>query len=168
MTTGISSRLSYDTTAYDADVQQSTNPLGYYVSPDYYANCEKCAPEVGQAYPTNFRRTSEPRIDIENTLTSRTWKRDKRQTNGEKWDDFEDLKIKYENFETLRDCGPDNTAQHSLLQEPKLNYRSMSTDHLVFTSLPINPQDYIPDIRQPGASSRDIAINQYRQLTKNR
>lgn len=165
MTTGTSSRLSYDTSAYASDIGQSTSPLSYMLDPYSSQNCGRCFPEVGAAYPAKPKRDTDPRIDIENTLTSRKWKRDKRQINGEPWDDFNELQTKYANNEQLPECMPNTIeSRHSLLTDPRINSKSRTTEHLVFSSLPISAQDYIPTLRNPGKSSRDIAIEEYRRI----
>lgn len=165
MTTGNSGRLSYDPSSYESEVGQSTNPLSYLTNPIYARNCDRCYPEVGQAFPNNYRRETDPRVEIENTLSSRKWKRDKRQPNGIKWDDFEELSIKYGGDETLGGCASAFETRHSLLSDPKIQYKSRSTEHLVFSTLPIAAQDWIPTTRNPGTvSSRDVAIATYRNI----
>lgn len=165
MTTGTSSRLSYDTSAYESDIGQSTSQLKYLLEPVYAQNCGRCYPEVGQSFPARTKRDTDPRIDIENTLTSRKWKRDKRQVNGEKWDDFNELQIKYGGDEELPECMPGTIeTRHTLLTDPKITSKSKTIEHLVFSTLPINAQDYIPVLRNPGISSRDIAIAEYRKI----
>lgn len=162
-----SSRLSYDPSAYQSEVTQSTNPLMYSTDPVYTGNCDKCFPEVGASYPSNYRLTGENRLDIENTLSQRKRKLDKHQMNGEAWDDFQELAIKYEKDEVLTDCPTGSESQYSLLSDPRSNYRGLRTDQIVFSTVDSYIQDgtHVPMLRNPGAvSSRDVAIDQYRKI----
>lgn len=158
-----SSRLAYDTTAYASDVKKSTDPLEYAMNPAYGSNCGVCGPEPGIGYPEYAAPLTEPKVEIENNLSSRTWRRDRRQPGGLTENEFHELTIKYGNQGHLRSCDAQET-RHSLLSNPKSAYRSLTTEHLIFHALPINPQTYIPIIGNPGLNSRQIAIDSYRKI----
>lgn len=158
-----SSRLAYDTTAYASDVRKSTGPLEYAMNPVFSRNCDTCYPEPGIAYPENAAPLTAPKIEIENSLSSRTWRRDRRQPGGLSDDKFHELAIKYGNEGVLKSCDS-REVKHSLLSNPKSTYRSLTTEHLVFTTLPIDAQAYVPIIGNPGLNSRQIAVDSYRRI----
>lgn len=160
-----SNRLSYDRSAYAATVKRSTDPLEYSTLPASVMNCERCFPETGTTYPQKYTSLTDPRIEIENTLSSRNQKNDRRQA-GSEADNFYELADKFEKEGGLPDCPLDSQeSRHSLLMDPKRNYRELSADRLIFTQLPIEAQSYIPNIRNPGLNSRSLAIEQYKKLT---
>lgn len=160
-----SNRLSYDESAYSAHVKRSVDPLVYATEPSASRNCSTCAPIPGSIYPENTAPLTGAKVDIENTLSSRTWRRDRRQPGGVPQEEFQSLAIKYGSSDVLPPCpaGAQET-RHSLLTNPKNTYRGLTTEHLVFTTLPIEPQAYVPLIRQPGLNSRQIAIDSYRRI----
>jgi hypothetical protein len=158
-----SNRLAYDTTAYASNVKRSTDPLEYAMNPAYSKNCAVCQPEPGIAYPENVAPLTEPRVELENNLSSRTWRKDRRQPGGMSDDEFNQLSIKYGNQGNMRSCEAQE-VRHSLLTNPKSTYRSLTTEHLIFHALPINPQTYVPIIGNPGLNSRQIAIDSYRKI----
>jgi hypothetical protein len=164
-----STRLPYDTSSYEAEITQSTNPLLYSTDPAYAGNCDRCYPQTGSGttYPRNHKLAGNSRIEIENNLSSRLWKRDKHQIGGMSLDNFQDLAIQYEKEEVLEDCPMSSESQYSLLSDPRSNYRGLRTDGLVFATMDSYIQDgtRVPTVRNPGSvSSRDIAIDQYRKL----
>ena len=164
MSTGFSSRLSYDDSSYISSVDQSVTPLSYMLNGNNYKNCDKCIPEPSLAVPNNFNELSEPQIDIENTLTNRNWKNDKKQLNSSYVDMFPQEVDKYSDFFKLNDCTSAMISKNSLLTDPKSKYKSLSTQHLVFTPLPIAADNVYPIIGNPGfISSRDVAIDLYRK-----
>lgn len=159
-----SNRLSYDPSAYESEIKRSTGPLDYAISPYFASNCNRCLPDVTTSHPRNNTPNTTSKIDVENSLTSRTWKRDRRQPGGMRQDDFEQLAIRYE--DNIESC-PVNSQEttHSLLTDPKSRYRGLSTEHLVFSALPIDPQTYIPVVGDQGINSRKVAIDSYRKIT---
>lgn len=159
-----SNRLSYDKTAYASDVQRSIDPLQYAINPFFASNCDKCYPEVATSYPNNYSPISDPRIEVENSLSNRKWKADRRQPGGMNSDDFYELSNKYATQEALASCADNQETRYSLLSDPKSRYRGLSTEHLVFGALPIDPQGYVPLIGNPGLNSRQIAIDSYRKV----
>lgn len=165
MSTGNSSRLSYDINTYKADVNKSTLPMDYYLSSYSSQNCDSCYPEVGQSYPAPITRTSESQIDIENTLSTRDRKADKKAMGTEQKDNFEEKVIKYQDSFLLRDCPAGVYTGNSLLTDPKINYRGLSTQHLVFSYVPIQGNTPNMSYRNPGnVSSRDLAIEEYKKI----
>jgi hypothetical protein len=163
-----SNRLTYDTSAYAAHVQQSVNPLLHNLSNFYVQNCDACVPEPSVVGPHNVKKLDNDLVEVENILTNRDWKMDKKQFNSEHVDVFLPTAARLGDKLSIRNCvNGELTSTHSLLTEPRVNYKGLSTQHLVFTGLPINPQDVIPVARNPGfVSSRDIAINEYKKNIK--
>jgi hypothetical protein len=163
-----SNRLTYDTSAYAAHVQQSVNPLLHNLSNFYVQNCDACVPEPSVVGPYNVKKLDNDLVEVENILTNRDWKMDKKQFNSEHVDVFLPTAARLGEKLSIRHCvNGELTSTHSLLNEPRVNYKGLSTQHLVFSGLPINPQDVIPVARNPGfVSSRDIAINEYKKNLK--
>lgn len=159
-----SSRLSYDSSAYASEVRKSITPLEYAVNPVFARNCERCVPEVGSVYPANINFKTDSKIDVENSLSSRTWRRDRRQPGGSTPQEFEDLALRYGNADPMNDCPASYETRNSLLTDPKSNSRSLSTLDLVFNVLPIDAQDYVPVIGDPGINSRQAAVDEYRKI----
>lgn len=160
-----SNRLSYDKSAYESDVRQSTGSLGYAINPVYSSNCAACFPDIPTGAPNNYTPLNEPKVDVENSLTNRTWKRDRHQPAGATQDQFYALVSKYEQAESLSAC-PMGTQEtrYSLLSDPKSRYRGLSTDHLVFHTLPIEAQTYVPTVGDQGINSRQVAIDSYKKI----
>ena len=167
MSHGNSSRLSYDTTSYDASVKKSTEPMSYFMDSYRYRNCDVCYPEMPYIYPQQYNSTSEAHVDIENTLSSRDHKSDKKQPGGTSDNDvFREKVLKYQNNFNLKSCDTFH-SNNSLLTNPKSDYRALSTQHLVFSYLPHMATDVVPLYGNPGfASSRDIAIDEYKKIMK--
>jgi hypothetical protein len=163
-----SNRISYDDSAYQADVKRSVDPLFHSLSNYYVKNCDTCLPEPSVVGPMNVRTLDNDMIDVENILTNRDWKMDKKQFNSEHVDVFLPTVNRLGNKLALNNCmNGELTATNSLLLDPKVNYKALPIQHLVFTGLPVNPQDVIPVLRNPGfVSSRDIAINEYKKNLK--
>lgn len=156
-------RLSYDDNIYQSDVKQSTSQLAYQLSDYSRINCGACQPDVGAGFPDVFYNPANKRIGAENVLTNRDWKNDKKQIIG----GVDPLRPSGIDVSSkLRMCSaPNLRSSNTLLTNPKSQYRSLSTEHLIFFPLPINPQDTIPFERNPGfVSSRDVAIDSYRKI----
>ena len=68
MSTGFSSRLSYDDSSYVSCVDQSVTPLSYMLNGNRSQNCDICIPDPSVSTPNNYTKVSEPQIDIENTF----------------------------------------------------------------------------------------------------
>ena len=157
-------RLSYDQAIYDSDVKQSTGLLAYQLSDFSKKNCAVCHPDVGVSLPqgSTFTR-DETHVKAENILTNRDWKTDKTQLLG----GVDPLRGGVlTSFQEVRPCSTTLLrSKNTLMTDPKSRFRSLSTQHLIFSSLPVNPQDTIPITRNPGfISSRDVAIDNYRKL----
>jgi len=160
-----SNRLSYDDSSYNSEVEQSTGPMGYYMNAYRSRNCASCYPEVSQTYPSNNFLLTDFQVDIENTLSTRNQLNDKKQLSTPNKDNFIQQVIKYQDSFQLKDCPADVYTQNSLLTDPKINYRGLSTQHLVFTQLPISPTNVNPIYGNPGfVSSRDVAMEEYKKL----
>lgn len=160
-----SSRLAYDRGTYDASVQRSTDPLYYRLAPYSTSNCNRCIPDPSRG-PLAVHRTSEPQVLVENELTNRDWKNDRKQVFGGHEDRFHDLVSKYGDDFSMGECEGD-CPTYSLLSAPRIQSKSLSTDHLIFSSLPTHPQEVVPLLRSPGGlSSRDVAINEYKKTVK--
>lgn len=169
MSLGESSRLSYDTTEYESQVQESTKPMTYFLDSFRFRNHSVCSVDPSYAYPQNYTHHSDAQIEIENTLSSRDVKKDRSQV-GARQDTFRDKVIRYQDTLKLNECAAgQNVVKNSLLTNPKSDYRALSTQHLVFTYLPYVSTDVTPLYGNPGfASSRDIAIEQYKKAMKNK
>lgn len=156
------SRLSYDDNIYQSDVKQSTSQLKYQLSDYSRINCGVCQPDIGSGTPQVILNPTDKRVSVENVLTNRDWKSDKKQTLG----GVDPLRPSGVFGSDLKSCPTTGLrSSNSLLTNPKSRYRSLSTEHLIFGPLPINPQDTIPFERNPGfISSRDVAIDSYRKL----
>lgn len=159
-----SNRLKYDDSAYDAQVKQSVDPMSHLLSGYYGLNCNTCLPEPSVVGPSNPRQLDNNLIDVENVLTNRDWKMDKKQFNNNRVDQFLPTVNKLNNSLTLRSCmNGELTSTHSTITNPRVNYKGLSQQHLIFYGTPINHQDVAPLSRNPGfMSSRDIAIDQYK------
>jgi hypothetical protein len=163
MSTGSSNRLSYDQSAYNASIGKSTDPMGYMLSNYASNNCDKCYPEVSINFPLDYNNVSESLIDVENTLSTRDWKKDKREMQTISKDHFYQKVEKYKNSFLVKDCNDTLISHNSLLTNPKSQTRAFSTQHLVFT--PVQTSEEITPIwNNPGfVSSRDVAIDLYRK-----
>jgi len=169
MSTGNSSRLSYDTTSYNAEVNQSVQPMNYYLNSYRFRNCDGCYPEVSQTYPDHTVRATERVIEIENTLSTRDRKNDKKEVVSQNVDKFPEEVQKYEHSFGLQDCSDKIRTSNSLLTNPKINYKGLSTQHLVFSHLPIDATNFTPIYGNPGfVSSRDVAIDEYKKIMESK
>jgi hypothetical protein len=161
-----SSRLSYDVTSYDASIKKSTDPLAYHLAGFGNKNCGSCFPDASIMYPKEYNDASNPTesvIEVENVLSNRDWKNDKKQF-GSHQDTFQAL-AREKKFGLPGCSTPAMRSSNSLLTNPRSSYRELSTEHLVFIGNPIYPQDYIPNARVPGSvSSRDVAVDLYRKI----
>jgi len=166
MSTGSSNRLSYDKLAYDSSIIKSTDPMGYMLSNFAGNNCDKCYPDASVNYPFDYTNVSEPLIDLENNLSNRDWKKDKREMQTLSKDTFYKKVEQYKNTFLVKDCDNTLVSHNSLLTNPKSQTRAVSTQHLVFTPVQTSVE-FAPIWNNPGfMSSRDVAIDLYRQKMK--
>lgn len=63
-----STRLPYDTCAYNVDLRQSIAPLNYMLDPAKYENCNKCRMELGIVGGTAVSHINGNLVDLENDL----------------------------------------------------------------------------------------------------
>ena len=163
-----SNRLTYDDSAYAAQVKQSIEPLNHSLSDFYGLNCDTCIPEPSVATPNKPKRYNNEMIEVENLLSNRNWKRDKKQFNCNYRDVFQPTASKLCNSLALRECvNGELLTTNTLLNNPKVNSKGQSIQHLVFYGVPINQQSVAPLLRNPGfMSSRDIAISEYKKNLK--
>jgi hypothetical protein len=63
-----SSRLSYDSCAYGAEVIQSVSSLNYVMDPIKFENCNKCRMELGLVGGTAVSHINGNLVDLENDL----------------------------------------------------------------------------------------------------
>jgi hypothetical protein len=61
-------RLSYDSCAYSASLNQSVAPLSYVMDPIKYEHCNKCRMELGIVSGTAVSHISGNLVDLENDL----------------------------------------------------------------------------------------------------
>ena len=63
-----SSRLSYDSCAYNAELTQSVSSLNYVMDPIKFENCNKCRMELGLVGGTAVSHINGNLVDLENDL----------------------------------------------------------------------------------------------------
>lgn len=61
-------RLTYDSCAYQQNLNQSVAPLSYVLDPIKYNHCDKCRMEVGTVGGTAVSHVSGNLVDLENDL----------------------------------------------------------------------------------------------------
>lgn len=65
-------RLSYDSCAYNASLQQSVAPISYTLDPIKYEHCGKCRVELGIVGGTAVSHINGNLVDLENDLRGQT------------------------------------------------------------------------------------------------
>lgn len=145
MNIGISTRLGYDYQTYDDNIEQSTAPLSYVLSPYSIANPEACAPFGGTAPRPSVRgygvstvyagsvAPAQQNIDIDSILTNRNVPLS--QSRAGELNPINVLDLKLIN---AKPCNNFLCTMSSLLDEPAYNYRGIAVNR--FYDLPKNPQ----------------------------
>lgn len=143
MNIGHSSRLGYDTCAYEDRLKESVAPLMYRLNPHQINNCEACLSTFGprgghnsagvSTLPTKSLAPAQELVDVDSLLSNRNVLQSK--CKDARVNDVDVTKFRLQH---ARACNDFMDPQASRLMEPSANYRGMSVNR--FYDLPRNPQ----------------------------
>lgn len=150
MNIGHSSRLAYDTCAYDDKLSESVSPLLYRLNPTKIANCDACLSTLGpraghngygvstmiDSDPNNNVAPSQNLVDLESVLSNRNVPTSRCKTGK-----VNPLDVTKYGLKDAKVCNKYLDPVSSRLTYPSKNYRSIAINR--FFDLPLNPQEPI-------------------------
>lgn len=146
MSTGFSTRLTYDTCAYDERLNRSVQPYSYSMNPNYYFNSNGCMPNMGivnghngmgSSYVGNVVAAGQKNVVIDNIMKNLNVPGSKCNKYG-----VNPVNVLNLNVPEVNMCNNSNLFNiNSKIETPTMFYRSIPIDR--FLNLRQDPQKFI-------------------------